>query len=66
MRKPQASGRGPDDRIVLRTARPAKVRTSPTLYRRPGTVPATRTLGGSGRGEATMDYQMGFTSGPSN
>jgi hypothetical protein len=66
MRKPQASGRSPADRIVLRTARTAKVRTSPTPARHPGTGPATRVIAGAGRGEATMDYQMGFTSGPSN
>lgn len=66
MRKPQASGRRPADRIVLRTARTTKVRPSQVLARRSGPDPETRKLARALRGEATMDYQMGFTSGPSN
>jgi hypothetical protein len=66
MRKTQMAGRRPSDRIAvraetagtaLRLQGPAARRTM--TERRVKPVPADR------RG-ATMDYQMGFTSGPSN
>jgi hypothetical protein len=66
MRKPQASGHGPADRIVLRAARAPNMRTSHMTSRRTGTDPQPRKLASGGGDGATMDYQMGFTSGPSN
>lgn len=66
MRKLEASLRKPADKIVLRAERgiaPRKSASSPRKLRR--TTKAASTLG-KPAGQATMDYQMGFTSGPSN
>jgi hypothetical protein len=68
MRKTQGPGRRPADRIVLRAGMPG-----PHVRRRPRRVPFVRSgelrkivAKARPRDGVTMDYQMGFTSGPSN
>jgi hypothetical protein len=66
MRKPQGSGRRPIDRIVLRAGHTGDVRAGARQGRRPDVPAASQKLVRTAAGGATMDYQMGFTSGPSN
>ncbi len=68
MRKTQGKGRGPADRIVLRAERSGPPRPAAPVSR---TLPPSRELrkvaaSATPRKGVTMDYQMGFTSGPSN
>lgn len=71
MRKTQGQGRRPSDRIVLRaghgTERIGSSRTATPAARalRPSVEPRKLAANAAPRGEATMDYQMGFTSGSS-
>lgn len=66
MRKPQASGRRPTDRIILRGDRAGHARQDPQRSVRPGFTAQSKKTVAARRGEVTMAYQMGFTSGPSN
>ncbi len=68
MRKTQGQGRRPADRIVLRAERTGPSRPAASVSR---TLPPSRELraiaaSATSRKGVTMDYQMGFTSGPSN
>jgi hypothetical protein len=68
MRKTQGPGRRPADRIVLRAERVPDPRPTAPVSR-PFVHPARCADRGQGiapRDGVTMDYQMGFTSGPSN
>ena len=69
MRKTQGSGLRSADRIVLRTERDGESRPSVPVTRTPRTAAEPRKLPAAvarRRRGATMDYQMGFTSGPSH
>jgi hypothetical protein len=67
MRKSHMAGRLPSDRIIVRAERTAEAhRTTAPATRGTGVrkAPVARTT--APRRGATMDYQMGFTSGPSH
>ena len=68
MRKTQGTGRLPADRIVLRTERSGQIRPGTPVSRtlRPSRELRKIAANASARDGVTMDYQMGFTSGPSN
>ncbi len=68
MRKTQASGRRPADRIVLRAERAGSSRPCASASRTLRTSREPRKIAAKApaRTGVTMDYQMGFTSGPSN
>jgi hypothetical protein len=68
MRKTQVSGRRPADRIVLRAERVGHARPTAPVARtlRPSRELRKIAANASPRSGVTMDYQMGFTSGPSN
>jgi hypothetical protein len=68
MRKTQGSGARPADRIVLRAGRKPGRRVPQRPKRVPFVHPArsARSRPATPRSGVTMDYQMGFTSGPSN
>jgi hypothetical protein len=70
MRKPQMAGRRPSERIIVRADRSTEApnATGPAMrgarpHKKPA-APIGRTA--STRQGATMDYQMGFTSGSSH
>ena len=67
MRKPHMAGHGPSERIVVRperTADTARLKGPKPRDLRTPVKPESRTR--SARRGVTMDYQMRFTSGPSD
>jgi hypothetical protein len=68
MRMTQGTGRRPGDRIVLRTERAGLPRPAAPASRtlRPSNELRKIAANASRRDGVTMDYQMGFTSGPSS
>jgi hypothetical protein len=68
MRKTQGPGRRPADRIVLRAghAGPSRPTLSVSRPLRPTGALRRVVAKAAPRDGVTMDYQMGFTSGPSN
>jgi hypothetical protein len=67
MRKPHMAGHGPSERIVVRperTAGTARLKGPKPRDLRTPVKPEGRA--GNARRGVTMDYQMGFTSGPSH
>jgi hypothetical protein len=68
MRKSHVQGHGPADRIVLRDARSGPSRPAAPASRllRPSREMRKIAAKATPRNGVTMDYQMGFTSGPSN